>query len=326
MDILIHALLFLLAGTALWLLSGILVDAVERVAKRYNRSGFGVAFFVLGFLTSIGEFSVAFNAIIEGVPQVSAGNLIGGAVVLFLFIIPALAIAGDGLKMTFAISRKNLLFLLVLVGLPSLFTLDGELSRIEGITLIGLYVLLVRELKKRRTIEEIAKDTVERLERKLVHHRATAVDMTKIILGGGLILLAGNLLVDETVYFSTLFGIPASLIGLIILSVGTNIPELVIALRGVLQGKKDIALGNYLGSAAMNVVILGMLPIFAGSFTLPLREFAPTFVVLAVGLVLFGVFSKSNYDISRREGIALISLYGVFLLLQVRNLVVELLT
>ncbi len=48
-----HILIFLLSSAVIWFLSGMLVDATERVASRFNKPGFAVAFFVLGFLTSI---------------------------------------------------------------------------------------------------------------------------------------------------------------------------------------------------------------------------------------------------------------------------------
>ena len=62
MQIASHALLFALSAAVIWFLSGILIDATDRVAKRYKKPGFAVAFLVLGLLTSIGEFSVATNA------------------------------------------------------------------------------------------------------------------------------------------------------------------------------------------------------------------------------------------------------------------------
>ncbi|MDD5470069.1 MAG: hypothetical protein PHO92_04715, partial [Candidatus Peribacteraceae bacterium] len=84
----LHLCLLFLAAAVIWLLSGMLINATDRVARRYKRPGFAVAFFVLGFLTSIGEMSVAFNSTMQGVPQVSAGNLIGGSIVMFFLIIP----------------------------------------------------------------------------------------------------------------------------------------------------------------------------------------------------------------------------------------------
>jgi len=53
MQFLSHILLFGLSAGVIWGLSGLLVAATDRVAKRYHRPGFGCAFFVPGIPASI---------------------------------------------------------------------------------------------------------------------------------------------------------------------------------------------------------------------------------------------------------------------------------
>ena len=77
MHLLVQILIFIAAGTVIWYFSGVLIQAVDKFSRKLNKSGFVVGFFILGFLTSIGEISVATNSLIDGVPQVSIGNLVG---------------------------------------------------------------------------------------------------------------------------------------------------------------------------------------------------------------------------------------------------------
>lgn len=322
MSVFSHALIFLLSAGVIWFLSGILVDAVDTVAKRYNKPGFAVAFFVLGMLTSIGEISVAFNATVQSVPQISAGNLMGASTVLFLLVIPLLAVLGNGVPQTRVLVQSNLILVLVVVLLPALLAIDGVVTRTDGAVCLLVYGALVYRLHKRRPLQQMTADVLERTQKELLHtRRATAVDIGKIIGGAVFIFLAGNLLVDESVFFAKWLGIPLSFIGLLLLSIGTNIPELTIALRCVVSRHKDIAFGDYLGSAAANTLIFGCMSIGSGTFAFAASEAVLTSILLALGVALFFVFARSKGALSRGEGAILLVLYACFLLLQSGNAV-----
>jgi len=317
-----HILLFALSAAVIWFLSGILIDATDRVAKRYKKPGFAVAFFVLGFLTSIGEISVAVNASIEGVPQVSAGNLMGASLVIFLLIIPLLAVLGNGVQMFRAMTPLNLALLLAIVILPALLTLDGSVTATEGLVTLLLYVALLFRIQKKRSTEETMKDALKRTERALLHTKhATYIDIGKIVVGAILIFVAGNILVEESVFFASQLSIPVSYVGLLVLSIGTNIPEIVIAIRCVLGRHKDIAFGDYMGSAVANTLIFGILALWNTSFTIEKTESFITFPLLTLGVILFFLFSRTKNNLSRKEGLIMLGLYGAFVIIQITNAV-----
>ncbi|MDD4628831.1 MAG: hypothetical protein PHE68_05595 [Candidatus Peribacteraceae bacterium] len=322
MTVLTHVLLFLLSASVIWLLSGMLIDATDAVARRHKKSGFAVAFFVLGFLTSISEMAVVANATLDGVPQVSAGNLLGASLVIILLIIPVLAILGGGIPMTRSLLSSNFALLLGVILLPSLLAFDGNVTVSEGTVIVLLYASLVFRIQKKRPSEETAVEAIEETEQVLLHTRhATLIDIGKIVGGAILIFVAGSFLVDESVYFAKLLHIPFSFIGLLLLSIGTNVPEIVIAIRCVLGRHKDIAFGDYMGSAAANTLLFGFLPLLNGTFTIEASEMRLTFVVFAIGLVLFLLFSRTGKTLSRREGVVLFSLYVLFMMLQIFNAV-----
>ena len=321
MHISIHTLLFALSAVIIWCLSGMLIDATDRVAKRYKRPGFAVAFLILGLLTSVSEFSVASNATLQGTPQVSAGNLLGASTVIFLFIIPLLAVLGNGIMTTKAILPGNMVLLLGVVLLPCLLALDGDVSRTEGVIIVLLYLTLVYRIQK-KSAEKTAKETLRRTKRELLHSRhTTGTDLFKIIVGALLIFAAGNILVQESVYFAGFFWIPVYLGGVLLLSIGRNVPGLVIELRWIFGKPKDIAFGDYMGSAAANSLIFGFLPLANGTFILEQSEVAVTSVILAIGLLVFFVFSRTRNEVSRIEGNCLLVVYAIFIISQIGNAV-----
>lgn len=305
-----------------------LVSATDRVAKRYRKTGFAIAFIVLGLLTSISEVSVMVNASLAGVPQISAGNLAGGSLVIFLLIIPLLAVLGNGVSMNGTFSTKGLISLLFIVALPPLFAMDGAVTVTEGVLMILAYFTLLYVVQKRRPVAQIIEHTVHDVEQELLHtqgflhkKKATALDIMQIAFAGLVIFIAGKFLVHESVYFAEILSVPASLIGLVILSIGTNVPELVIAVRCVIGRHKDIAFGDYMGSAAANAPLMGLLVLSNGRFHLERSEFSPTFFLLAAGLVLFLIFSRTKHELSRKEGSIMLLLYGLFLAFQLCNFV-----
>ncbi|MDD5041894.1 MAG: hypothetical protein PHX87_05890 [Candidatus Peribacteraceae bacterium] len=322
MTISYHVLLFCLALGGTWVVSGFIIGAIDRVARRYRKSRFSVAFFVLGILTSIGEISVAVNSTIEGVPPVSAGNLMGASIVIFFLIIPLLAICARSIDLGQTIRWSTLLFALCVVAAPSLATWDGVVLREEGLSLLLLYgILIIGIRRKQRAVEQIMEDISTHVHRKLLSRkRATLYDSLCIVGGAVFIFVAGKMLVNESIYFTSLWGVPVSLAGLLVLSIGTNIPELILAVRSALSRHTDIAFGDYLGSAAANTMIFGLLPLVNGPFMLDRTEFVGSFFILIIGLTIFALFARTKNALSRSEGIALITLYGGFLLVQIASI------
>lgn len=322
MTILLHAFLFALSILMIWTLSGKLVEATDRVARRYNKPGFAVAFFVLGMLTSVSEFSVAFNSTLKGVPQVSAGNLVGASVVIFLLIVPLLAVLGGRIELDHALSRPNLAFSLIVIGAPTVLAADGNVRPAEGFILLALYATLIYRLRKKHSLEDTVEETVEAVQEELISkRRATAVDGAYIVIGALLIFFAGKMLVDESIFFTHLLGVPASFAGLLVLSLGTNVPELVVGVRSVIGRKNEIAFGDYIGSAVANTLLFSFVGILNPPFAVVRTEFIYSSLLLLPGLGLFLVFARNDNRVSRNEGLVLLGLYVLFLALQVTTLV-----
>lgn len=318
MLIITNLFLFLLAAGIVWYFAGLLVESVNRVAKRFHQNGFTVAFFVLGIITSISEISVMVNSTIDGTPQVSAGNLAGASYFLILFIIPILAVLGGGINLRDTLSRRNLALALFSMMLPALFLIDGDVTKSEGLVCLLSYFTLFYFIRRKETLP-VAEAVGEVQESLLNKARATAYDAVKIIGGGLFIFFGGHLLVEQSVFFADIMSVPRSVIGLLVLSVGTNIPELVVAVRSVRKKKKDIAFGNYIGSALANTFIFGLLPFANGTFETEPSGFAITLVMTIIGFALFYRFCLTKNRLSRAEGFALLAVCAIFVAANVLN-------
>ncbi|MEK7605997.1 MAG: hypothetical protein AAB458_00145 [Patescibacteria group bacterium] len=316
-----HVILFLTAAGVVWFFAGILIESIDRVAKRFHKSGFTVAFFVLGFLTSISEISVMVNSTLTNTPEISAGNLIGASFVILLGIVPLLAIVGGGIKITHTLSQRHLAYALFVVVLPVFFVLDGIVTLAEGVISLLVYITTLYLIRGHHT--HTVNDVMTEVGNELTHHEtATLTDGLKIIVGTGIIFVAGHYLVSESIFFSELLSIPSSIIGLVLLSIGTNVPEIVIAVRSVLKRKADIAFGDYLGSALTNTLIFAILPMVNGNFSVGGgSQFIGTAVLMSIGFVAFYHLTKSGRMLSRHEGHTLLILYFMFIAIQLISVI-----
>jgi cation:H+ antiporter len=304
--LLTHVPLYIISFVAIWFGAGLIIKAVDRIAHQLSLSSFAISFFVLGVLTSIPETAVSFNAIIDHKPEIFVGTLLGGTVVIFLLIIPILAILGKGIKLTHELSRRNLGLALLVMVAPALVVIDQKVTNFEGLLLIGFYLALFYIIQRKHGIFDKEKSDIFSLR------AYSFIDLAKVALGIGIVFIASDYIVEQTIVFSQFFSVPSFYLSLIILSLGTNLPELSLAVRAVISGKKDIAFGDYLGSASANTLLFGFFTVLNDGEVITENHFYLTFLFIALGLGLFYYFSKSDRNISVKEGLILLFVYILF--------------
>ncbi|HRN86839.1 MAG TPA: hypothetical protein PKU78_02690 [Candidatus Dojkabacteria bacterium] len=309
MEITLNLIIFVISFAAIWFGSGLIIKSVDKISRKLKVSSFAISFFLLGILTSIPEISLSLAALSEGKPEIFVGNLIGGIIVIFFLIIPLFAVFGNGIKLTNKIESTKLIYTFIVLVTPLISVMDKRITVTEGIFMIILVGVLFFTVQKNKGILDG--------DNELLHlKRYSLNDILKIFLGIGLIFLASNLIVDKTIYFGTLLNIPAFFISLIVLSLGTNIPEISLVFRAIKDKKKDVAFGNYLGSATVNVVIFAIMTLMSGGEVLTVNNFWKTLVIAIIGFTAFYHFTKSKHDLSRQEGSVLLLVYAVFLLVE----------
>lgn len=135
-----------------------------------------------------------------------------------------------------------------------------------------------------------------------------------LIIGFVLLIKGADLFVDGAAAIAKKMGIPAMVVGLTIVSLGTSAPELAISTISSIQGNNGIAIGNVLGSNIFNtLVVLGATCIIAPLVIKKSSVIKDFSVNLIITIILFIItfdslfFSKENI-ISRGNGILLLIL------------------
>jgi cation:H+ antiporter len=308
-SILLNLLIFFVAFSFVWLGSGLIINSVDKISKKLKVSSFAFSFFLLGILTSIPEISVSLAALSEGKPEIFVGTLIGEIIVIFFLIIPLLAFFGNGIVFTNKIKSHTLLYAFIVLLTPLVAVLDKSISITESIFMIILASVLFFIIQKHKGVLDGSTE--------MMHLKRYSInDLLKILAGVGIVLVASNIIVDKTIYFADLLTIPEFFIGLIILGVGTSLPEMSLAFRAIAEKKKDVALGNYLGSATTNVIVLSIMIMLSGGNVMTVNSFWKTLLIAVIGFAIFYHFTKSKNDLSKREGAILLLVYVAFLILE----------
>lgn len=306
-----HILIYILSFVGIWIGSGLAIKSVERLSRTLKMSSFAISFIVLGLFTSISELSVGVNSILENDPEIFVGNLIGASIVIFMLIVPLLAIFGNSIRISPELKGFNLPAALVVISLPVILAMDGRIGRTDSLIAISLFSLLLISIQRKRGLIEKFKNIVQGSKIKV------SKELLRIVFGLVIIFVASRFVVEQTLYFSNFFGVSPFLISLLLIAVGTNVPELSLVVRSAFMRNHQVAFGDYVGSAAFNTFLLGTLTFFYGKPILLTNSYLVSLLFLVAGLAVFYYFARSKNTISRLEGLLLLLLYFAFIFTEI---------
>jgi cation:H+ antiporter len=304
----------LLSGVFLMILiysAKIVEHSFVQFGKMYRINEFFLGFVVLGVVTTLPEISIAIFSS-EHHPELSAGNLIGATTVILTFIIGLSAIKYKVLKFQSSFTAKE-----IIGGIGTIFfmifaLLDGYLSYVEGGLLILAYVSYLVFLNRK----------MWKLGRQVLYLSLDETPIYRLILmaliGIAALLFSSSQIVNNLEVIVDSLGISGTFVGLVLLSIGTNLPEVTILLTAKGNSEEELALGNFFGSACVNVGVLGLLGIMANGFAIAdLSTLLLGLFFLFFALVLFIVFMLSDRSLNKREGILLVSVYVAMIVSQI---------
>jgi len=297
--------LFYIMGKA----AEVLVKNLSHIAKYYNLNNFVLGFVILGFFTSSPELFIGIDSTLKNIAQVSVGNLLGGSIILLSLTVGIIAILNRGVSIKKAFRLKDMLLLTLYISFPAILILDGNISRVDGLILIAFYFLIISWLWK---TESHVKVFLENQRKKSLKK-----DWLLAILALIGVMICAYFVVDVSVKIVQLIKLPYILLGILVFSLGTNMPEITIAIKAKHFKEQGLSLGNILGSAFANTFILGIISIVK---PIPIIRIAPiliTVLFLYWLLVVFTHSAETDRKISFKEGLLHISIYLLFIIMQI---------
>ena len=134
-------------------------------------------------------------------------------------------------------------------------------------------------------------------------------DIIISILGLIAISIGSNLAVDNCVIIAKYLHISEKLITMIILVVGTSMPELIMAITSAKKGEFDIIIGNIIGTNIFNIgFVLGLPIILLGGVSTNSFNLVDMSIMIISGLILY-TFAKDDRKLTRTEGIIMVCIF-----------------
>lgn len=343
MDILLYIALMILGLFLLIKGSDIFVDAGTKIGKMFKMSEVLIGLTIVCVGTGLPELILSINGASHGNSNLVIGNIVGTNI-FNMCVILGLICLFHPLKLLRQTVRKDMhmsllssiaLFILLLDNVTNSCS-NNLLSVTDGIILLLFFAVFIyytfyetteylrdrREKKYREQKEKSQANTHEykqeqvKLETKTYTTRDIKIlfkDILIAIAGILMIHIGAKITINNTVNIAEFFNVSQTFISIVIIAVGTSLPELTTSYAALKKNRINIAIGNLIGSNMFNTLcVLGVSSLInpislEGSYLL---VDCAVFIIVCLIMVLF---TKRKPEISALEGFSLISIYILYI-------------
>jgi len=292
----------------------ILVNSSSLIAERFGIPPVFIGVVLVGVGTSAPEIFVTLAASLSSHPGIVLGNASGSiaansglamAVIFWLYDRTwrrAAPEARDGIGVSFI--ALNFLFLCG-GSAAMIFLFKNGISRVDGAALLvltGFYFYLTAKINRKFFVSGAKSHPV-------------AGPFLYFVLSLAVLLVSCRAIVFAATKVALLAGVSEFIIGLTIIAVGTSLPEIATSLTAMRQGKPGLAVGDIMGSQALNLyLLLGL-----SSAVRPLAVGNSLFVFgwMAIFLSEICFFLWNKKIPSRLKAVILFVTYGLYVIFNV---------
>jgi len=309
--------LSVVAGLVILCIGGYaIVSGGVSLARKLQISSMIIGLTVVAYGTSTPELAAAILAAFNSHTELILGNIVGSNISNIGLVIGVSAIFTPLLMSKVTVKK----WVPIMIGVSLLvigMSVDGEISQIDGLiliaALIGFTIYTIRTVKKQRVTENenIENEHIEG-ELFLTKYRIDTFPKAFVLLGIGIVLLfsGGHFTVNGAVAIAESLGLSQLVVGVVIVGIGTSLPELITSVIAIAKKQTDIGIGNIVGSNIYNILlILGVASTIVG-IPVSADAFSNYYIMIAFSLVLFIGFRKY---IPRPIGIGLAVAFVIYL-------------
>ncbi|MFL1455270.1 calcium/sodium antiporter [Marinobacter sp. GN3S48] len=288
------------------------VEGAAATAKHLGMPSLLIGMVIIGFGTSAPELAVSAMAAADGNPGLALGNGYGSNITNIALIVGLTAVIAP-IAVHSQVIRKELPLLLVLTAIAGVQLLDGQLSRLDGWVLLGVFAAVMgwsiyQGIKGKG--DSLVGDTDAEL---IAHPMPLKVALIWLVVGLVLLIISSRMLVWGAVTIAQALGVSDLIIGLTIVAIGTSLPELASALAAVKKNEHDLILGNIVGSGIFNTLaVVGLAAVIEPLAVDPevLYRDWTLMAALTFGLLLMAVgLTGKRKLVSRLDGALLLLVY-----------------
>lgn len=277
-----------------------------RLAESFRLSKYTVGFIIVAVISILPETFIAINAAISGVPSFGLGMLFGSNIADLTLIFAILVFyAGRSLRVESKILKNHVIYPFILL-FPLVLGLDGYYTRIEGVILILagaiFYYLALREGTD-GTMPEVPSSG---------RYKATLM----LIVSMAVLLVGAHFTVTSATSVANSLGVSPILVGMLIVGLGTTMPELFFSLRAIKKKDDSLAIGDLLGTVLADATIVVGILALVSPFAFPQKIIYVTGAFMVVASLILFNFMKSGRAITKKEAHLLFFFWVIFVLVE----------
>jgi len=303
--------LLILALAGLWLGTEVTIKGAVSIAKRYGVSEFVIGLVVLSIGSDLPELSIAIDAGLKNLAggnysDVVVGSALGSSLGQIGFVLGFVGLLSY-LTLPRGVVYRHGSTLLGSLALVALFGLDGTVTFTEGAALLLVYAIYLVALMNEANVGTAIEQTNE-----LSFWRSL------LYLATGLAIVVGSaeLTVSSAVEVARTLGLSESLVAVILIGLGSSLPELSISVAAVSKGHHRLSVGNLIGSNVFDTLVpIGAAAVIAPlSFDAGLLRFETPYLFFLTAVVMF--FFLRIRGIQRWEAAVVLGLYCAYVLVK----------
>ncbi len=273
------------------------------LAESFNLPKYIIGFVVVAVISILPETFISITSAIEKIPSFGLGTLFGSNIAdLTLIFALVLFLSRRKLKVESQLIKKRFLHIGAMFT-PIILGLNGYYSRLDGVLLILVGLLFYYFILKKSIYAA-----------KIDREKFKAKNLIFLLLSMGGLLLGSHFTLKYGVDFAHSLNINPILIGMLVVGLGTTLPELFFSIRAAKHHHDDLALGDILGTVVADATIVVGIMALISPFSFNLRIIYVTGLFMLSSTFILFYFMKSDRALSRKEAVGLFIFYILFVL------------
>ena len=309
----------------------LLVKGAAALARGVGISPLIVGLTVVAFGTSAPELAVSIQAALTDSGTLAFGNIFGSNMANIGLVI-GLAAVLHPLQIDHVVIRRELPMMLLALAAAMVMAFDVELGeqrdayvRSDGLVLLLFFFVFIyytlgdfgrqRGNHRAKANGSESSDVGPIWAAGVPQPKDTGRTLTSILLivvGLVGLIYGADLVVRGGVGAARAMGVPEVVVGLTLVAVGTSLPELVATLAAVRRNNIALAVGGVVGSNIFNTLLITGVASTISPMPIPVGGHVDLAATAILSLSLFFVARTHNQKIIRYEGLALLSMWALY--------------
>ena len=301
------------------------VDGATGIARRFKLPDIVVGATVVSIGTTLPEVMVSTTGALAGSGAMAYGNAIG-SIICNTALIAAISIAVNPGPVNVKSMKMPVIFFFASSAIYCLAAyILGTFPRWMGFLMLAVFVAYMI-LTVRNGLKNPDAAAEEEEDDENAKPRTLWMELLLLVAGAAIIAVGADLLVEHGQIIALELGVPATVVALLFVALGTSLPELVTTITSLKKGRGSLGIGNVIGANIFNLVLVSGVSVSLAPFDVPCENF-----LLDTGLnlslvfeipVMLGVMllmtvpALCKKKLSRWQGILLLGIYAAFCVCQ----------